>query len=94
METNLEEPSENVAEMSIKEWSLFIFSYISVVIPLTFVTGVLFAIILAITSKLFNAPVIFESYFILLWGAWAYLLEIGSYLVTGMFVYCMVAYSA
>lgn len=90
METNLEKSSVNKADLSVKEWALFIFSYISVLIPLSIVTGISVAIVLAILSNLFNRSIGFESYFEFLWNTWSFILGIGSNLVTGMFIYCMV----
>lgn len=90
METNPEKPSVSKRDLSVKEWALFVFSYVSVLIPLSFVAGISVLIVLAILSNLFNRSIGFEGYFELLWNTWSFLLEIGSYLVSGMFIYCMI----
>lgn len=90
METNFKKSPGNKAKLSVKEWALFISSYASVIIPLSFVAGISVAIVLAIISNFFNRTIGFESYYEFLWNTWSFLLEIGSYLVTVMFIYCMV----
>lgn len=83
MNTNFEKLPESGAKLPMKEWMLLIFSYMSVTLFLLFFTAIIITLAAAITSKSFDL-----QGFMLIQQITYSVMEIGSYVVVGMFIYC------
>ncbi|OGU15294.1 MAG: hypothetical protein A2076_16350 [Geobacteraceae bacterium GWC2_53_11] len=85
MNHKLEKSHETSMKMPLREWVLLIFSYMSVILFLVFFLVITLTIATAITSNSFGL-----SGFLLVREATYALTDIGTFVVVGMFIYCMI----